>query len=375
MRIAIDALGLPELGGARTSAIGWIKALGEYDKENHYTVYVSHHDETLSRFPNIEQRVIPIRNRFAVRLWAQFCLPYLLVRERVHLLHCMKNLGIIGATCPVIITINDLSHMILRDLYPWIDGFYWQFIQPFVLRNAARIIAISENTKRDLVRFYRLNPNKIVTIYPSCDDRFRQRCKSYMIKQIQTKYKLPGAFILYVGSLGIHKNVKTLIQAFARVADEIPHGLVIVHGARHTTSDHTVEQEVNALGLRDRVWLLGPVPDDELPCFYQLADLFVLLSLNEGFGLVLLEAMACGTPILAARSGSIPEVVGDAAYLLDKPRDPDSVAAALLEVLSNPKRLSELRAKGLARSLDFTWERTAKRTLALYEEVSIHAKP
>jgi glycosyltransferase involved in cell wall biosynthesis len=171
----------------------------------------------------------------------------------------------------------------------------------------------------------------------------------------------------------VHKNVKTLIRAFAYVAREVPHGLVLVRGAQHTSSDHTIEQEASILGLEDRVWILGPIPDDELPYFYHLADLFVLVSLNEGFGLALLEAMACGTPVLATCAGGVPEVVGDAACLLDNPTDPKVVADMILSLLSDRERLAEMRAKGLARSQEFTWERTAKLTLELYERVNRNA--
>jgi len=167
--------------------------------------------------------------------------------------------------------------------------------------------------------------------------------------------------------------VKTLIRAFAHVAREVPHGLVLVRGAHHTSSDRTIDQEVSALGLEDRVWILGPIPSDELPCFYHLADLFVLVSLNEGFGLVLLEAMACGTPVLATRVGGVPEVVGDAACLLDNPTDPKAVADAILRLLADRERLAEMKARGLARSQEFAWERTAKLTLELYEVVNRNA--
>jgi glycosyltransferase involved in cell wall biosynthesis len=373
MRIVIDALGLPILGGARTSALGWINALAEYNKDNYYLVYLSQPEDILSRYPNIEQKVIPLHNRFVIRIWAQVFLPYLLTREQADVLHCMKNLGIVGAPCPTIITINDLSHLILRHLYPWPDGVYWQFVQPFILRRAEKIIAISENTRRDLIHFYRLDPKKVVTIYPSCDERFRWPCEPWRAEQLRIKYKLPDSFILYVGSFGVHKNVKTLIRAFAYVAREVPHGLVLVRGAQHTSSDHTIEQEASILGLEDRVWILGPIPDDELPYFYHLADLFVLVSLNEGFGLALLEAMACGTPVLATCAGGVPEVVGDAACLLDNPTDPKAVADMILSLLSDRERLAEMRAKGLARSQEFTWERTAKLTLELYERVNRNA--
>ncbi|MEM4406793.1 MAG: glycosyltransferase, partial [Candidatus Methanomethylicaceae archaeon] len=153
-------------------------------------------------------------------------------------------------------------------------------------------------------------------------------------------------------------------------ARETSHSLVLVRGAHHTTSDRTIEQEVSILGLEDRVLILGPVPEDELPCFYQLADLFVLISLNEGFGLVLLEAMACGTPILAARTGSVPEVVRDAACLLDNPTDPAAVAAAILMILADREKLAEMSVKGLIRSRDFTWEGTARHTIELYKLVA-----
>ena len=265
MRIAIDALGLPPFGGAKASALGWLAALGRYGRENHYLVFLSRPEEVLSPFPNIEQRVIQMHNRFAVRIWAQLRLPRLLAREKVDLLHSMKNLSVFGVPCPTIITINDLSHVILRDLYPWADGLYWQTIQPRILRRATQIIAISENTKRDLARFYGLEANKIVTIYPSCDDRFRQPCEPKELERVRAKHDLPESLLLYVGGLGVHKNVTTLVRAFARIADEIPHGLVLVGGAHHTTSDRGLAQEVAALGLADRVWILGSVPEEDLP--------------------------------------------------------------------------------------------------------------
>lgn len=369
MRIAIDALGLPPFGGARASALGWLKALGRYDQDNRYLVYVSRLEESLLDFPNIEQRVIPIHNRFAVRVWAQIYLPRLLDCEGVSLLHSVKNLSILGSPCPVVITVNDLSHVVLRHLYPWIDGLYWQLVQPYVLRNAARIIAISESTKRDLIRFYSLEANRIVVIYPACDEQFWHPRTPREMERVRTKYGLPDSFLLYVGGLGIHKNVRTLVRAFARIADKVPHGLVIVGGAHHTTSDRRLQAEVSALGVRERVWMLESVPIDDLSCLYRLADLFVSLSLNEGFGLALLEAMACGTPVLAARRGSMPEVVGEAGVLVNDPMDATAVAVDILQLLSDRQRLEEMGRAGITRARAFSWEKTASETIHLYSEV------
>lgn len=370
LRIAVDALGLPPVGGAKASALGWLTALGRYDRENHYLVFLSRPEEALSSFSHIKQRVVPLHNRFAVRIWAQLWLPHLLAREKVDLFHSMKNLSILGAPCPTIITINDLSHMILRDLYTWTDGLYWEVVQPQILRRAARVIAISRNTKLDLVRFYGLEANRIVIICPSCDDRFRQPCGSEDLEYVRGKYGLPQSSLLYVGGMGVHKNVTTLVRAFAQIADKIPHGLVLVGGMYHTTSDRSLAQEVAALGVADRVWMLGPVPGEDMHVLYHLADLFLLASLNEGFGLVILEAMACGTPVLAAGSGSVPEVVGDAGWLLDDPLDVEGFSRAIVALLTDRDMLTEMSTRGLERSRIFTWKQTAERTMTLYREVA-----
>ena len=370
MQVAIDALGLPSFGGAKISALNWLVALGRHDLENRYLVFLSRPEEILSSFSNMEQRIVPVHNRFAVRIWAQLYLPRMLAREKVALLHGAKNLGIFGAPCPTIITINDLSHVILRGLYPWVDGFYWQVIQPFILRHAARIIAISESTKHDLMRWYGLDADRIVVIYPSCAAHFRQPCEPKEMKRVQARYNLPKSFLLYVGGLAIHKNVITLVQAFAQIASEIPHGLVLVGGAHHTTSECDLPEVVFTLGLEDRVWILGSVPAEDLPPLYHLADLFLFASLNEGFGLVLLEAMACGTPVLAASSGSVSEVMGDAGWLLSDPLDVEEFAAAIVTLLADHNTLARMSACGLERSRLFTWERTVERTLTLYQEVT-----
>jgi glycosyltransferase involved in cell wall biosynthesis len=370
LRVAIDALGLPPVGGAKASALGWLAALGRYHPENHYLVFLSRPEESLLSYPSIEQRAVSIENRFAVRTWAQLVLPRLLARERVDLLHSMKNLTASWVPCPTIVTVNDLSHVVLRDLYPRIDGLYWQVVQPWALRRAARIIAISRSTKSDLVHYYGLEENRVVTIYPSCDSRFHEPCDSNDLEKVRAKYGLPKSILLYVGGLGVHKNVVSLVRAFAQIADQIPHGLVLVGGAFHTSSDRDLAREVAALGLEDRVWMLGPVSAEDLPLIYRLADLFLLASLNEGFGLVLLEAMACGTPVLAARRGSIPEVADEAAWLVDDPLDIERLAAAIVTLLSDRETLAELSRRGLKRSRVFTWERAADRTVALYGEVA-----
>ena len=367
MRIALDALGLPRFGGARSSAIGWLAALAEYGPEHHYWVFVSRYEPELAAFSNLKQLISPVANRFLVRLWAQAAIPLLLWRTGADLYHATKNLSVIGVPCPVVITVNDLTHVLLARYYPWLDNMYWRWVQPFMLRRAVRIIAISESTRQGLINCYGLDEHKVEVIYPSYHARYRQAAGETARASVRVRYGLPESYILYVGGLGLHKNVATLVSSFDAIADRVPHGLVLVGGNYHSSSDQALFRAAAESGRERRIRLLDEVPEEDMPAIYQMADLFVLPSLNEGFGLTLLEAMASGVPVMASCAGAIPEVAGDAGCLLSAIRDQEALAKTLLALLDSPQELAALREKGRARAAAFSWETTARKTLALYE--------
>jgi glycosyltransferase involved in cell wall biosynthesis len=214
-----------------------------------------------------------------------------------------------------------------------------------------------------------LDDGKIVVIYPSCDPRFSREYGPGALEKVRNRYRLPDAMLVFVGGLGIHKNVATLIRAFARITRDVAHGLVVVGGMHHTSSDPTLSTLAAALGVEGRVWFLGSVPPSDLPPLYRLADLCVSPSLNEGFGLALLEAMASGTPVLASNRGGIPEVVGDAGRLIEDPLDDRALASAILDLLADPETLAQMRERGLEGSRRFNWQQTAQSTLELYGEI------
>jgi glycosyltransferase involved in cell wall biosynthesis len=366
MKIVLDALGLPRFGGARSSAIGWLTALAEYGPEHHYWVFVSRHEPELTGFSNLKQLVAPVANRFLVRMWAQAAIPFFLWRAGADLYHATKNLSVIGVSCPVVITVNDLTHVLLARYYPWLDNIYWRWIQPFMFRRATRIVAISESTRQGLIDCYGLNERKVEVIYPSYHPRYRQAASEAARAAVRNRYGLPKSYVLYVGGLGLHKNVSTLVSSFDAIAGRVPHGLVLVGGNYHTSSDQTLFRAVAERGRDRRIWLLDAVPEEDMPAIYQMADLFVLPSLNEGFGLTLLEAMASGVPVVASRAGAIPEVVGDAGCLMSATKDQKTLADTLLALLDSPLERAVLKEKGLARAAGFSWEITATKTLALY---------
>jgi glycosyltransferase involved in cell wall biosynthesis len=369
MKIFVDGLGLPPHGGARSSMLGWLVALGQQDHRNQYEVFLSRPEPVLDRYDRIRQRIIAINSRYLLRIWAQIQLPGLIKNEKPDLFHAMKNLTVFGVPCNSILTINDLTHIVLADLFPWIDRIYWQVLQRAMLRQVDHIIAISESTKRDLVRVYGLLPSKISVIYPSCDPSFGPTRNPQQEASLQVKYGLKPPYILYVGGWAIHKNLRTLIDAFAQLRSSVPHNLVVVGGQYHTSNDVQLVRQAIRLGLEYRIQFLDRVPEVDLPHLYRMADLFVLPSLNEGFGLVMLEAMSSGTPVLSSHCGSLPEVGGDAVAWVKNPKEIGEWAEVIAALLRDSRQRERQRELGLVQARQFVWQRTAEQTLALYERV------
>jgi glycosyltransferase involved in cell wall biosynthesis len=188
-----------------------------------------------------------------------------------------------------------------------------------------------------------------------------------MVAAVRSRYRLPEGYVLFVGSVERRKNLRGLLQAYARLLEtDVACPLVIVGTRRRGAGE--IGRTLQELHLEESVIFTGYVPDADLPAIYTGADLFVFPSLYEGFGLPPLEAMACGTPVVCSNAASLPEVVGDAAIMVD-PYDVEGLAEAMLRVLTDADLREHLRRKGLERARQFTWERTARETVAVYREV------
>jgi len=370
VRIAIDALGLPPYGGARSSALAWLTALAELDRDNEYIVFLSRREAILERFSNLDQRIVRTSSRFLPRVWAQVNLPRIVRREEIELVHFMKNLGAFFLPCKSILTINDLTRLVFPKMFSQIDVTYWKLLQPLFLNHVTGIIAISESTKRDIITWFRVLEEKVTVIYPAQGASFRVLNDKMSVEKIRSKYNLSHNIILYVGGMAVHKNLITLVKAFflLKYDRKIRHKLVIVGGQYHTHNDVRVLDLVKERDSRDVIFT-GVVPDEDMPLIYNAADLVVLPSLYEGFGLVALEAMACGVPVIASHTGALPEVVGGAGILVDSPTDEHELAAAILRVLDDKALRQEMISRGLERAQSFSWKRTACSTLAYYQEI------
>jgi glycosyltransferase involved in cell wall biosynthesis len=207
---------------------------------------------------------------------------------------------------------------------------------------------------------------KIATIYSAVSERFHRIHERELLAAVRKKYDLPQRFLLYVGQIYPMKNVGGIIKAYARLREIIPHRLVIV--GQPTQRSKSELALIDHYGLRSDVMVTGRVPDAEIPVFYSLAELFVFPSLYEGFGLPLLEAMACGCPIVTSAGGATEEVAGDAAKLVN-PRDPGSIAEGIDDLLRDSAARRELVERGFQRVKHFTWEKCAREVLQVLHSV------
>ncbi|MBN1658755.1 MAG: glycosyltransferase family 4 protein [Anaerolineae bacterium] len=373
LKIALDVLGLGRPGGARTATLNLLIGLGELDPVNRYVAFLERWEPALERFANWEQRVAPCDKRLTMRAWAQARLPGILRRERFDLIHHNRSLGIFGSPCPTILTIYDVTILALPHFYPLIDVWYWRRVQPHVLARASRIVAISENTRRDLERYLSIAQEKVDVVHAAPDPCFRRLPDAGAAASVRARYGLPEHLILYVGLLARKKNIPTLLRAFGQLCREtdLPHALVATGRPFATSNDERrVRELLSELGITDRVHITGLIPQEDVVALYNAADLFAFPSLHEGFGLVPLEAMACGAPVVAANTSAIPEVVGDAAVLVDDPTDENELARAIVRVLTDSTLAHSMVQRGFEQARLFSRERSAREMLHIYRQVA-----
>lgn len=369
MKIGIDAMGIEKAGGGRTATLNLLRPLFNLDRENEYLVAVSTYEPLLDTpAKNVKQWVLPVKNRFIKRIYAQVAFPVKL--RDFNLVHFTKNLSLWGPLPPKVLTVYDVSMLKLPEIMPRSDYLYWRVLQKMALQDVDCVITISKNAAQDIAHFYGVPEKKIRVIYPGIAPHFQPVDPSKRVL-VRDKYKLPERYLLHVGRIDPIKNLTMLVQAYDRLLKKgIYDGkLVLVGEFYKKTPDLTLIPTIKRLGLEKEVILAGYVPDSDLPAVFSGADAKVFPSLNEGFGFVPLEAMACGTPVIASRSGSLPEVLGDAAVLFNS-QDVDMLAVEMERVVTDLNLRQELREKGLKQASKFNWQNTASRTLEVYREFS-----
>ena len=267
-----------------------------------------------------------------------------------------------------VITIHDLAFLIYPQFVTKDAARYYGQIDRAV-RHADHIIAVSHSTKNDLVRMLGVPEDRITVIHEAADPRMRPMTRDEALQRVQALYNVPDDFVLFVSTIEPRKNVGALLRAYRRLRDDyrLTPALVLA-GSRGWLSDDVYDL-VASLDLAESTYFLGRVESHDLPYLYNAARTLVHPAFYEGFGLTPLEAMACGTPVIVSNVSSLPEVVGDAALLIDPEQD-EEITVALWRVLTDEGLRESMRAKGLQRAASFSWERAADQTMAVYRRVA-----
>jgi glycosyltransferase involved in cell wall biosynthesis len=269
---------------------------------------------------------------------------------------------------PVVVTFYDLIPLLYPSYFTLFQRTVYRFGHTMALRCASHGIAISESTKKDLIEEFGV-PRAAISVIPLAAGTQFKRASPERIEAVRAAYGFPEGYVLYVGANKPHKNLPRLVEAWSMlVRDGRVSGVYLVIAGPWDLRYPEAKAIVAQKGLIGKVIFVGEVAEKDLPVLYSGAKLSVFPSRYEGFGLPVLEAMACGTPVLCSGVSSLPEVAGDAAVFCD-PGDTSDIADKLALLLSDRERLGELAEKGIRRAATFTWERTAGETLDIYREV------
>lgn len=368
MRIGIDArLVFYNRAGIGQYILQLIDALANLDfKGDKFILLQSRKDKSL---------IMPDNHRFQRRsLWTpshnrfeQQALSFEVSRLGLDLLHSPDFIPPFKRNCRSVITIHDLAFL----LYPHFltkesARYYGQIDQAW--RKTDHVIAVSEATKRDSIKMLGVPEKKITVIHEAANPIYRPVPAEEAQQRVREKYKIDQDFILFVSTIEPRKNLPGLLQAYRRLRDEYKREELLVLAGSKGWLWEEVYETVDNLDLTREVLFLGRVPSADLVYLYNAARFLVHPSFYEGFGLTPLEAMTCGTPVIVSNTSSLPEVVGDAAVLID-PHDIDGLTVAMWRVLTEQELRKELRCKGLKRAKQFSWEQAAEKTLEVYHKI------
>lgn len=354
----------PEVG-TRVYAENVVEGILERDKKNKYLL-IYNDKESLgkySKYPNATEIVIRMPTKL---LWDQFAIPLLVKREKLDLIFNPKFTVPLFSGCKTVFAIHGMEWYIYPEVYNWYDIIYVKIALPFYCRKADAIVAVSKLVKSDIINYIGIYKDKIKTIYEAANKIFRPLRDQDTLIAIKEKYNLPDRFILYVGGIFPSKNFGGLVKAFYNLKKKGSYKLVVV-GSKRWKFEKDFKL-INELDLNDDIHFTGRIPQIDLPAFYNLAEIFVFPSLYEGFGIPVLEAMACGCPVIASKTGALPEIAGDAAAFID-PYDIKEMSDTMNKVLTNENFRQELIEKGYKQVKNFSWDKCATEIIEVFREL------
>jgi glycosyltransferase involved in cell wall biosynthesis len=365
--IGIDARKIRDFG-IGTYVRNLVRGLAQLDQENEYVLLVGPNGpEALAGLPANFRLLLEGSKVYSVR--ELFALSWRLWRLKLDLYHATHYVLPLVVPCKSVVTIHDIIHLLYPEFLPSrLAFFYARRMIRRTLSRSDRVIAVSQNTRSDLLRFLDADGRKIEVVFNGVDAVFHQRLSTEDLTRWQRQLGIAPPYLLFVGNPKPHKNLDNVIQAYAKAQaiHAFDADLVCVGG--NPEADLRTRQRAEAAGVAQRIRLLGQVPDEALPAIYQGATLFLYPTLYEGFGLPVIEAMASGVPVITSNTSALREIGEGYAHLVN-PLDVEALARAIAQQMADPQHRASLAELGLRRAREFSWERTARRTLAVYKSV------
>ena len=360
MRIAIDArmLKAGTMHGIARYVHELISCLRTAGGKHRFFIFVNEDSPLESMVLPSNMELITARTRW-ISLSEQIELPNLLRRLRADLFHSPSFVAPFYSPCKTIMTIHDLNHMVLPQFYTPFHKVYYSFFVKRCIRRSEAILTVSLFSRDEIVRTLKVPPEKVAVTYNGISPNYRRVTDPETLKYVRDIYELPERFVFCLTNNKPHKNVHQLVRAYSYSGLKLP--LVLA-----CPFDSGILSVAEQYGKKHLVFFSKFINEEHLPAVYSLTDLFVYPSTYEGFGLPPLEAMACGAPVVVARSSSLPEVVGDLAIFAN-PFDYQDMARALRAGIEDTAARARMQENGLAHAMQFSWEQMARQTLAIYE--------
>ena len=384
MRIAINAYFLEQPATGSGEHIYYLlEGLDAVDESNKYLVlYPRLTGSQVVRVPHLGSQfeIKEVRSaaerlgpRFGKLWWEQAALRGVCSAQRVDLLHSPYFASPLYPSVPTVVTIHDVIPLVLPGYGRSLHVRAYMKLVAAAARRADAILTVSETSKRDIVRVLAIPPERIHVTYNAADASLRPICDMAALEGIRDSHGIAGDYLLYFGGFDRRKNVERILQAFKAAHTDFHSPCQLVLAGSLNLVGHPLYPDprtmVRRLGIEEQVIVTGRISEEEKPLLYSGATAFVFPSLYEGFGMPVLEAMACGTPVITSNISSLPEVAGDAALLVD-PTNVDAIAEAMVRIVNDAGLREELSRKGLQRASRFSWEASALKTLEVYRQVA-----
>jgi len=375
MKIAVDARVVKKYPGLGRYCINILKALAEIDVNNEYIVFTI--EPKKMAFLNNRKNMKIVETDYPVLSYKTFyAFSSLINKFTPDIFFSSFQVAPLNVKCPMVIVLHDMMDLMYKDAFTHHNFFirsglqyFFKYAIPRSVSKASAIITVSESTKHDLLKYFNITKKKVVAILEGVEENFKPVTDVEVLYKIKKKYNLPDKFIFYLGSIKPYKNLHGVLESFSKLYENgFNNNVKLVIGGLKHFSVEGLSDKIEKLNIEDKVQRIGFIAEEDLPAVYSLSEIFLFPSIWEGFGLPVLEAMACGAPVITSNVSSLPEVIGDAGIQVD-PYNITEISYNLTKLLEDAEMRKILSQKGIERAKSFSWIRAAEETLNVLQEV------